>query len=162
MRALLLFMLSVTFGEAAERFSEKLTEAERRSAGLDGLTADQLAALDALARREQEGGEKAASEKARAETAAELKVQARAEVREEEKQKRLAATRMLSRLVGRYDGWAPGTEFRLENGQVWRHTGSDVHFVASIEAPAVLIEKVFGGWRLYDAAGGWCPVTRIK
>lgn len=162
MSALLFVVIVLTAGAASERFSQGLTEEERRVAGLDRLTAEQLAALDALVLREREGGEKAAGERARAELASEVKARVRAEVREEEKQRQLAATRVLSRLVGRYEGWARGTEFRLENGQVWRHTGSDVHYVTPVEAPAILIEKVFGGWRLYDAAGGWCPVTRVK
>ena len=32
----------------------------------------------------------------------------------------------------------------------------------AIQTPAVLIEKVFGSWRLYDQAGGWVKVVRIK
>lgn len=154
MKILLLLSLLGMVAEASESFSTRLTEAERRAAGLDQLTPEQLAALDAFVRREREGGEQAVREKATAE--------AKVQVREEEKQKRAAETRVLSRLVGRFDGWSRGTEFRLENGQVWRHTGSDVRSVARVEAPAILIEKVFGGWRLYDASGGWCPVVRVK
>jgi len=69
---------------------------------------------------------------------------------------------VLSRVAGRYEGWSRGTVFRLENGQEWRHTGADVHYVNPTDSPPVLIEKVFGGWRFYDAGGGWCPVVRVK
>jgi hypothetical protein len=154
MRILSLCLALSLSASAADRFSERLTEDERRAAGLHQLTPGQLAVLDKFVQREREGGERAVREKATAE--------AKAQVREEEKQRRVAETRVLSRLVGSFDGWSRGTEFRLENGQVWRHTGSDVRAVARVEAPAILIEKVFGGWRLYDASGGWCPVVRVK
>jgi len=153
-----------------EKFSDRLSDDERRAAGLDRLTREQLAALDALVRREREGGERSAREQARAEAVVELKEKVRAEAvaeakteaREEEQRRRIAETRVLSRLAGKYDGWSRGTEFRLQNGQVWRHTGSDIRYVDPVDAPPILIEKVFGGWRLYDASGGWCPVTRVK
>lgn len=147
---------------AEDRFSERLAPEERRAAGLEQLTAEQLAALDALVRRDREGGEQRVRELVRAEVASEVTEKARAEVQAEEKQRRLAETRVLSRIRGRYDGWDRGTVFQLENGQVWRHTGSAVQYVKPVDSPAVLIEKVYGGWRLYDAGGGWCPVRRVK
>jgi len=59
-------------------------------------------------------------------------------------------------------GWDGATQFKLENGQVWRQTEPGVYYVKPVDSPAVLIEKVFGSWRLYDQNGGWVKVVRIK
>ncbi len=147
-----------TSAAAQEKFTERLTVEERKLAGLDQLTPEQLAALDALVKRDRESGEK----RVREEVTREVKAQAKVEVKKEEEEKQLAETRVLSRIVGRYDGWEGTTVFKLENGQVWRQASPDVHYVKSLESPAVLIEKVYGGWRLYDQNGGWVRVVRVK
>jgi hypothetical protein len=151
-------VLATTTAFAQERFTDRLTAEERKAAGLGLLTPEQLAVLDALVRRDRESGEK----RVREEVTREVKAQAKVEAQKEEDERQLAETRVLSRIVGRYDGWEGSTVFKLENGQVWRQASPDVHYVKSVESPAVLIEKVYGGWRLYDQNGGWVRVVRIK
>lgn len=160
-RALLgLFVVGalITAAPAQEKFTERLTPEERKTAGLDQLTPEQLAALDGLVKRDRESGEK----RVREEVTREVKAQAKVEVQKEEEERQLAETRVLSRIVGSYSGWEGNTVFKLENGQVWRQSSSDVHYLKPVESPPVLIEKVYGGWRLYDQNGGWVRVVRIK
>ena len=171
---------------AQERFTERLTAEQRKAAGLDQLTPEQLAALDALVKMDRDLGERRVVEKARqelreevkaevkaavkaevaaevkAEVAAQVKEQTREEVKREEEQRRVAETRVLGRIKGKFSGWSGNTVFELENGQKWRQIGTDVYYVSPVDSPAVLIEKVFGGWRLYDQQGGWVKVIRIK
>src|SRR5262249_55974145 len=140
----LLLLGSLAVGEPGkDRFTDRLAPDERKAAGLDRLTSEQLAALDALVKRDREAGES----RGREEVGRDAKNQAREEVRKEDEERQLAETRVLSRIVGRYSGWEGKTVFTLENGQIWRQTSSDVHYVTPVESPAVLIEKVFGGWR---------------
>ncbi len=143
---------------AQEKFTERLTAEERKAAGLDQLTPEQLAALDALIKRDRVASEQHVREA----VTRDVKMQARAEVRKEDENRRLAEARVLSRVVGRFSGWEGATLFKLENGQVWKQASPDVHYVTPVDSPAVLIEKVFGGWRLYDQDGGWVPVVRVQ
>ena len=90
------------------------------------------------------------------------KEQAKKEVRKELQKEREAETRILSRIAGKFSGWDGATQFKLENGQVWRQSEPGVYAPPTVDSPAVLIEKLYGGWRLYDQAGGWVRVVRIK
>jgi len=155
---------------AQERFSDRLTPEQRKAAGLDQLTPAQLAALDAMVKADQQQGVAQVREKARAELKEEVKAEVRketkaqvqVEVHKEEQQRRDAETRVLSRIAGKFSGWDGATQFKLENGQVWRQSESGVYYIKPVDSPAVLIEKVFGSWRLYDQNGGWVKVVRIK
>lgn len=155
---------------AQERFSDRLTAEEQKAAGLELLSPAQLAALNALVQRDRLQGVAQVKEKARAELREEVKEQvkvetreqAKAEARAEQQKEREAETRVLTRILGKYSGWDGATRFQLENGQVWRQAESGVYYTKPVESPPVLIEKVYGGWRLYDPSGGWVPVVRIK
>lgn len=53
-----------------------------------------------------------------------------------------------SRIVGEFSGWRGNTEFRLENGQVWRQAEQD-RVIYSLTAPAVTIRRgAFNTYRL--------------
>ena len=163
-------MLAVAAGHAQERFTDRLSAEERKAAGLELLSAEQLAALNAMVQRDRQQGTEQVRAQAKAELREEVKAQVKAEVREQaktevraEQQKlREAETRILSRILGKYSGWEGATQFKLENGQVWRQAEPGVYYTNPVESPAVLIEKVFGAWRLYDQSGGWVRVVRIK
>ena len=156
--------------QAQEGFSERLSAEQRKATGLDQLSAAQLAALDALVKQDQRQGAGQVREKARAElreevkaeVKAEVKEQAKGEVRTELQKQQEAATRILSRIAGKFSGWDGATQFKLENGQTWRQAEPGVYDTKPVDSPAVLLEKVYGGWRLYDQAGGWVKVVRIK
>lgn len=53
-----------------------------------------------------------------------------------------------SRLVGEFTGWRGNTEFRLENGQVWRQAGEG-RLVYNANAPLITIRRgAFSAYRL--------------
>jgi len=162
----ILLMACLTAVQAQDRFSERLTPEERRAAGLGLLSPEQLSVLNSLVQRDRQQGAGQAREQAKAElreeVKAEARAQAKAEVRVEQQKQREAETRVLSRISGQYSGWDGATQFKLENGQVWRQAEPGVYYTKPVESPAVLIEKVFGSWRLYDQSGGWVRVVRIK
>lgn len=121
---------------AAQPFSQSLTPAERAEAGLTQLTPEQLARLDALVAKHQQGVVTSAVSTARAET----KTAVRAEVEREVKaQAKPASPSLLARakviitpgteieyetieteLVGVFEGFEPGAVFKLANGQRWQ------------------------------------------
>ncbi len=159
-----------TLAPAQERFTDRLSAEERRAVGLDLLSPEQVAALNALVQRDRQQNVGQVREQAKAElreevkaqVKAEVKAQTKAEVQMEQQKQREAETRVLSRVLGKYSGWDGATQFKLENGQVWRQSEPGVFYTKPGENAAVLIEKVYGGWRLYDQSGGWVRVVRIK
>jgi len=168
----LVFFLTVAAGAVLgdDRFSDRLTAEQRKAAGLDQLTPAQLAALDALVSADRQQGAAQVRNQARAElreevkaeVKAEAKQQARAEVTKELQARRESEERIITRIAGPFNGWDGATVFKLENGQVWRQSEPGVYYFKPMDSPAVLIEKVYGGWRLYDQNGGWVRVIRIK
>lgn len=119
-------------------FLTGLTEAERSAAGLAQLNAEQLAALEAAVQRYAEGRDEVVVAKATAEVRTELAAtrealdQERAKA-EEDSSSLLDRARVLltpgtkiefaevnSTLTEPFQGWKPGTLFRLANGQTWR------------------------------------------
>lgn len=171
---LVLLLGWATLAPAQERFTDRLSAEERKAAGLELLSPEQMAALNALVQRDRQQGAGQIREQAKAElreevkaevkaqVKAEVKAQTKAEVQMEQQKQREAETRVLSRVLGKYSGWDGATQFKLENGQVWRQSEPGVFYTKPVENAAVLIEKVYGGWRLYDQSGGWVRVVRIK
>jgi hypothetical protein len=157
-------------GEAQEKFTDRLSAEEKKAMGLELLSPEQVAALNAAVQRDRQQGAVQVREQTKAElreevkaqVKAEVKQQAKAEVRTELQKQREAETRVLSRVLGKYSGWDGATQFKLENGQIWRQAEPAVFYTKPVENAAVLIEKVYGGWRLYDQGGGWVRVVRIK
>ncbi|MEI6107052.1 MAG: hypothetical protein WCR49_08555 [Opitutae bacterium] len=171
---------------AQEQFIDRLSPEQRQAAGLNQLTPEQLAALNAYVQQDRQQRDRLVREKTRAElheevktqvkaevkaeikaevaveVKAEVKAQAKAEARQEQQQAREAETRILTRIAGPYSGWDGATKFALENGQVWKQAEPGVFYSKPTDSPAVLIEKVYGSWRLYDQNGGWVRVVRIK
>lgn len=68
-----------------------------------------------------------------------------------------------SRIVGRFDGWAPGTVFELENGQQWR-CAERTTASYRLSSPAVTIQRSWSGGYLMRVEGANRPVsvTRIR
>ncbi len=46
---------------------------------------------------------------------------------------------------GTVDGWAPGTEFRLDNGQIWKVLKGEARLPASRSSPTVRLVPGLGG-----------------
>ncbi len=115
---------------APPTLEDSLSHSEFVRAGLDRLTPEQLAALNALL-----------VERMRC-TAADQRAPREARRRDDDAPIR-------ARLVGDFNGWQDGTVFTLDNGQRWRVMDDEPYRTAKVHAPEVVIERgVFGGWVL--------------
>lgn len=62
---------------------------------------------------------------------------------------RMAREKFQSRIVGEFSGWSGNTEFKLENGMVWKQDENDRFRLQPIDSPMVTITPgLFGSWRL--------------
>lgn len=128
----------------AEDFSKSLTPQEFKAAGLDKLSPDELAKLDALVKGQHvveiAKVREETTTKVREETAAKVRAETTAQVKAEIAATKPAPTESLlhrmrvvltpgtditfetieTQLVGKYRGFEPGTVFTLANGQQWR------------------------------------------
>ena len=168
---LLLAMSMATAGAAEAGFWRQLTPEERRAAGVEQLTPEQQAALDALAARYAREGARQVREQVKQEVREEARAEARAqvtpEVREEVRRELKAGEKaheearlglpaedkdavVTSRILGRFNGWSGDTVFQLENGQTWvQANGSDSLWLPTMENPEVEIRSAkLGGWKL--------------
>jgi hypothetical protein len=68
-----------------------------------------------------------------------------------------------SRVLGPFEGWSGRTEFRLENGQVWKQAERG-DFSANLSNPFVVIEKgLLGAFYLHvEGYGSRVRVKRVK
>lgn len=65
-----------------------------------------------------------------------------------------------SRVVGEFKGWVKGTRLTLENGQVWEVVDPD-RFVVNLVNPSVRIRPgSFGSW--FVSVEGYNRQTRVK
>lgn len=179
---LVLAMTMTTAGAAEAGFWRQLTPEERRAAGVEQLTPEQQAALDALAARYAREGARQVREQVKQEVRAEARAEARAqvtpEVREEVRRELKAGEKarlglpaedkdavITSRILGRFNGWSGGTIFQLANGQTWvQANSSDSLWLPTMENPEVEIRaSKLGGWKLYlKDKGFWLRVRRVK
>jgi hypothetical protein len=121
-----------------------LTPDQLRETGLDTLTPAQLARLNELLRDR----EKAAPSRAPAVAAAEPAV-VTAPREGQSVPMDLEIRTIKSRLRGRVESWAPGTEFRLENGQTWKVLKGEITLRKPLNAPEILVVPgVAGRWFL--------------
>jgi hypothetical protein len=109
---------------------ERISAEQRQAAGLHKLSADELAALNALLRGERS----AAVATAATDPAAGRKAPPREAI--------------AGRLKGSFSGWTPGTRLELQDGQVW-HVIEGSLYTKRVDSPAVRIEPgLVGGWYL--------------
>ena len=152
-RFTLLVWLMFPLGLVAAPFSsleEQMTREEFEASGLDRLTPQELARLNAWISRKVAGAAvPAAVEPEPAQDRRGLK--------------RVDARPIVSRIAGAFTGWRGRTLFELENGQVWQQVGGGV-FRVKLDSPEVIIEPaMFDSWRLkvkgYNAS---VKVRRIR
>lgn len=176
-KAALVFCVLVASVFARESFWQSLTPEQRAKAGLDSLTPEQQAALDALAERYASDQSEHAVHSAREKAIAEVKATAKAEVKAELEAEKRASVGLApkvavvdpeavrSRIVGTFRAWGPNTTFRLENGQVWvADRGSESRFFGARENVEVEIRPAsFGTWKLFLLSDGlWIRVKRVQ
>lgn len=120
-------------------------------AGLDKLTRDERATLDAFIRGYVAGKQKDAAE-----------VAATSAVDRAVKERKVSAPEVIeSKLVGSFKGYGPRTFFHLANGQTWKPTNDEVLNRSPIENPKVIIWKDVFGYKMYVEGATSVRVKRI-
>lgn len=147
-----LLLAAATVVAHAQEFSslqERMTPAEFKAAGLDKLSPDELARLNAFVHTDTE---KRVSD-----------------ARGKQDPKRVGfrdsgANRdpIVSHIPGTFHGWDGGTTFHLENGQVWHQINSDSRLGGiRMENPEVTIKPgLFGSWEL--SVKGYSAVAKVE
>jgi len=119
---------------------QRLSAAQLHATGLDNLSAAQLRLLNQLLRGQ----------------AAEARETANDPPRQEHLSGRVASSLvgfndqpLRSRVKGPVSGWQPGTEFALENGQVWKVLKGSMALRKPFESPEVMVVPgIAGRWFL--------------
>jgi len=147
-----LLLAAVPLLVSAQSFStleERMSAAQFREAGLDKLSAEELAKLNAWLQQNVGGTAAAAAPAASA---------SRIGFSEDPTD---GSGSVRSRLLGEFRGWEGKTVFALENGQVWQQVGNDKWAGVKLENPAITIEAAaFGSWRL--KVEGYNTMTKVK
>jgi hypothetical protein len=127
--------------QAEQPFSsleERMTGEEFERAGLDKLSASELAALNEWIRQRSVADYEPSERSGPIASGA-----APAAVGD------MPREPIESRLAGAFEGWTGDTVFELENGMVWRQDERDRYRVRPEQQPRVTVRPGFGGsWRL--------------
>lgn len=148
---LVLFTLAsgAAFAQQFSSLEERMTEAEFKAAGLDKLSAEELAALNSwLAPRV---GARAGA--VGAAVAADTAGFARGDNDE---------SAIVSSIAGEFRGWdGAGDRITLANGQVWEVTDSSARLKIKVENPVITVEPgLFEAW--YLKVEGYNSRARVK
>ncbi len=186
----LLFGTLAAAAENRIPFSRTLTAEQKQRLGLAGLSPEQLAELDrtvgayargeaavavetAVKQVEQTAAQKIVAAEQKAAVAAESAVADYKKKQEpgviartlevfKKKQEEDKRERFTAKVVGPFHGWAGGTYFPLENGQVWRQTGTETNELPTVEGAEVEIYRSNNGyWRL-RYGDRWITVKRLQ
>ena len=147
---------------AQQALEQQMTAGEFRAAGLDKLSADELANLNRWLQGQVQEEATAAVEQAREEGRQEARQQAEAEA----VGRRSDSTPdgpINSSIVGQFDGFGRGLRYTLENGQVWEQTDATRLEGVQMSNPGVTINPgVFGTWYLrVDGYNARAKVRRV-
>lgn len=145
---------------AAEGFStleEQMTGKEFTAAGLDKLSDQELAALNAWIRSRAPATLAASSAGAASSTL--VTTEDRRGFDDDEDRQPIT-----SRIIGRFSGWDGQTVFKLENGMIWEQVDKDKFYIKEIENPVAIIDpSLFGRWHLsIEGHDSECRVKRIQ
>lgn len=137
---------------AQQTIQQRMTAEEFRAAGLDKLSADELASLDRWLQRQVQQEASAATGAAVEQAREEAREQARREVAAETAGRRpppAAEAPVHSRISGQFDGFGRGRRYTLENGQVWEQVDASRLEGVRVANPAVTVTPgFFGAWYL--------------
>lgn len=147
-----LMFATVSFAADKMVLQDRMTPEEFKAAGLDKLSPEELATLNAFLGRESAK-----------------------QVEESRKKEKFAVAGfgghvtegnapIVSRLIGRFDGWEGKTVFKLENGQVWQQSESGELAGVHMDAPMITITPSFSGawWLTAEGRKSKIKVKRIK
>lgn len=140
--SLALMLAAASAAASAQSFStleERMSAAEFRAAGLDKLSDEELAALNAWLQRKGVTAESAAAGTDR------IGFDDGGMFRSSASGDRFEAT-----ISGTFTGWRKaGDLITLSNGQVWRVTDSSTSLSVNLTNPRVVLQRnAFGGWQL--------------
>lgn len=134
---------------------ERMTGEEFRDAGLDKLSDEELANLNAWL-KENLNVEATAD----LETRQQIRREVEEEVRREQEGER---TEIVTTVPGHFTGWTGNTVFELANGQVWRQVSGGSYRVSMDDPTVVVYPAAFGAWRLrLEDTGPSIGVERVK
>jgi len=126
-----------------QKIEQRLTPAQMHETGLDTLSAAQLARLNEILQQQ------AAAEPSVDARQPGVDVQPTGAERGADSYLGLDAKPITTRLKGSVSHWEPGTEFQLENGQVWKVLKGSMKLRKTLEAPEViLVPGIAGRWFL--------------
>jgi hypothetical protein len=173
MKKFLLALLAVLFSQithADTSFSsleEQMTGKDFTASGLDKLSPEELAALNAWIRaRSLATLDTPKAGSAAVYTGAAAGAGQTGDVRgfETEQARNMDRSTITSRIVGTFTGWDGQTVFTLENGMIWEQADKDKFYVKAIENPVVNIEPgMFRTWKLsVEGYSSDCRVERIQ
>lgn len=165
----ILVMLAAASPATRADFLATLPPEEVKRLGLDRLTPEERAAVDAAVEQYCKTHEAKATQQAAAAAVVEYKAKqepaaiARAVGAEKQKLDEERIERFKSHILGRFTGWGGRTFFALENGQVWQQVGSEVYYLSPVENPEIEVRKAPSGYyRLYLSEGVWVTVKRVR
>ena len=153
-RALWVLVLVVaSMGAAAQQayvaIEKRLSPEQLHETGLDQLTPEQLARLNALLRDDAAEAQTRTIAETRALVAKQAPAERTGEQRGAMSYLGMDAERITTRLKGSISGWEPGSEFHLENGQVWKVLKGQMKLRKPMDAPeVVLVPGIAGRWFL--------------
>jgi hypothetical protein len=144
------FATSTLMAAEFSSVEEQMSAREFKEAGLDKLSAEELAALNAWIKNKRPAAgqvyNRAADDKVR--------------VGFVDSQSRDV---VISNIAGEFKGWSGGTTFTLENGQVWQQSeGGELVGIKALMNPKVTIRPSIIGdnWKLQ--VQGYNSVVRVK
>lgn len=126
-----------------EPLERQLTPEQLHATGLDTLSLAQLELLNRLLRDKAAAGAATAAANAPADdgdVSAPVPAAARRELPPD-----LEIRTIKARLKGKVEGWAPGTEFRLDNGQTWKVLKGEITLRKPLESPEILVVPGLAG-----------------
>lgn len=167
------------------RIEREMSPLERRAMGIDGLSVEQLEALNQWLRKRFDRGQENTTIEVRAEVREQLLEAARvadAAEREAEIERRVAieveaakqkigvtqseptvSEPVKAKIQGSFYGWSGNTVFALDNGQVWRQRAGNVYRHKGSDYKVELKRNFFGGWEMtMISSGKTVLVTRVK
>lgn len=168
--ATMLFVSTPTLAQQTG-LEDRLSAADFRAAGLDKLSATELARLNELLARERDGGLAASSASPTGADVeariAQAREEGRRQARSEDRGIRPAAESrepIASTIPGAFTGFAPSREYTLANGQVWKQIDSASIAGARGQDIGVRIRPGFMGvwWLQVDGYNTQAKVERVR
>lgn len=145
------FSLIATSAIAKEFSSveEQMSSREFKSAGLEKLSPEELAALNAWIRTNQPTASTGSYDRA---------ADDRKRIGFDDSEARDDIT---SNIIGDFKGFGGGTILKLENGQIWQVTGGELAGIKVMSNPKVTIRPgLMSGWRLQ--VEGYNSIAKVK